>query len=568
MKLRIGRALGCLLGSIFLYASFLIGADWSDAYMSGYGTFLLSRGELALKLNLLVFILPVALLLSAAGAELVPDRLSRWFDALEGRRPGRVPTLAVAVIVLGVVMLIRVYVLRESVVTDDENVYHFQAQILASGRLYAESLPESIRPFFDNQFVVNNGRWYGLYFIGHPLVLATFLKLGLVQWVGALEAALTLLLAVGIARRVFSERAAILTRALLAVSPFFILVSATHLSQPTSMVFLALFVYAALRIEASPRAPGWWALAAAAMVGTVFTRPQTGIFLSFPFFLRIAWLVLRGGLRPRWGPPAVAIVILGAGAAAFLGVNHALTGSVFHTGYQAYLAQGHKWLFPFGPFYTVREISQSLSQLNFWLLGWPISIAFVAFFQRTPQAWALASMPVIAFVWYGLVAVPTVNAVGPVYYAETIVPLVILTASGLERLIVRARERLGENRLTRALIAAPLAGTLVSLLAFVPFELASLRLMADVTQAPYDLVESRGLDNALVFVRSLPARSVTPGSWAYYHRNNSPDLRDRVLFVRDLGTERNKDLMRYFPDRTAYLMAMVNRDLVLVPLER
>src|SRR5512137_2274580 len=185
MKLRIGRALGCLLGSIFLYASFLIGADWSDAYMSGYGTFLLSRGELALKLNLLVFILPVALLLSAAGAELVPDRLSRWFDALEGRRPGRVPTLAVAVIVLSVVMLIRVYVLRESVGTDDENVYHFQAQILASGRLYAESLPESIRPFFDNQFVVNNGRWYGLYFIGHPLVLATFLKLGLVQWVGA-----------------------------------------------------------------------------------------------------------------------------------------------------------------------------------------------------------------------------------------------------------------------------------------------------------------------------------------------------------------------------------------------
>ena len=232
------------------------------------------------------------------------------------------------------------------------------------------------------------------------------------------------------------------------------------------------------------------------------------------------------------------------------------------------MAQGHKWLFPFGPFYTVREISQSLAQLNFWLLGWPISIAFVAFFRRSPQAWALASMPVIAFGWYGLVAVPTVNAVGPVYYAETIVPLVVLTASGFERLVVRARERLGEIRLTRALIAAPLAGALVCLLAFMPFELASLRLMADVTQAPYDLVESRGLDNALVFVRSLPALSVVPGSWAYYHRNNSPDLRDRVLFVRDLGAERNKELMRYLPDRTAYLMGMAKQDLVLVPLER
>jgi hypothetical protein len=568
MNPRPGRALGYLLGSAFLYASFLIGATWSDAYMSGYGTFLLSRGELAFKLNLLVFILPVALLLGAAGGELLPDRLGRWFDALGERPPGRITTLAVAAIVLAVVMLVRVYVLRESVVTDDENVYHFQAQILASGRLYADSLPEPIRPFFDNQFVVNNGRWYGLYFFGHPLVLAAFLKLGLVQWVGALEAAITLLLAVGIARRVFTERTAVLTRGLLALSPFFIFVSATHLSQPTSMVLLALFVYAALRVEASPRATTWWALASAALVGAVFTRPQTGVFLSLPFLLRIAWLMLRGGLRPGWLPPAVAIVILGVGAAAFLRVNHALTGSVLHTGYQAYMAQGHTWLFPFGLFYSVREISQSLAQLNFWLLGWPISLAFVVFFQRTPQAWALASMPLIAFAWYGLVAVPTVNAVGPVYYAETIVPLVILTASGLERLIVLARERLGEIRLTRALIAAPLAGALVSLLAFVPFEVASLRLMADVTQAPYDLVESRGLNHALVFVRSLPALSVVPGSWAYYHRNNSPDLRDQVLFVRDLGAEKNKELMRYLPDRTPYLMGMADRDLVLLPLER
>jgi hypothetical protein len=155
-----------------------------------------------------------------------------------------------------------------------------------------------------------------------------------------------------------------------------------------------------------------------------------------------------------------------------------------------------------------------------------------------------------------------------VYYAETIVPLIVLTASGLERVIVLARERLGETRLTRALIAAPIAGVLASLLAFVPFQVASLRLMADVTQAPYDLVAARGLDNALVFVRSLSSLSVTPGSWAYYHRNNSPDLSDRILFVRDLGAERNKDLMRYLPGRTPYLMAMANRELVLVPLER
>jgi len=567
MKLRIGRALPYLLGAVFLYASFIVGATWSDAYVSRYGNFLLSRGELALKLHLLLFILPATLLVSAAAAEVLPSRLVPKFDALAGRPPGRVLTVAVALIALGLVMLVRVYVLRESVITDDENVYHFQAQLLTSGRLYAESLPEPIRPFFDNQFIVNNGRWFGLYFLGHSAVLAAFLKVGLIQWVGAVEAALTLLLAVGIARRVFGDRAAIFTRALLALSPFFIFVSATHLSQPTSMLFLTLLIYAALRIEESA-ATGWWVLAATAMVCAVFTRPQTGIFLSLPFMIRIAWLMFRGTLRPGWGPPVVALVILCSGAAGFLGVNHALTGNALRTGYHAYWDQGHQWLFPFGPEYTIREISQNLAQLNFWILGWPISFAFLAFFQRSPRAWCLASIPVITFVWYGLVAVPTVAAVGPVYYAETIVPLIVLTASGLERVIVLARERLGETRLTRALVAAPIAGVLASLLAFVPFQVASLRLMADVTQAPYDLVESRGLDNALVFVRNLPATSVTPGSWAYYHRNNSPDLSDRVLFVRDLGLEKNRELMRYLPDRTPYLMRMAERELVLMPLER
>jgi len=567
MKPRVGQTLACLLAAVFLYAAFLVGAYWSDAYLSVYGNFLLSRGELALKLHMLVFILPAIVLLATAIAEIRGDRLALRFDALQ-RPPGLVATTALALAVFGLVMVVRVYVLRHSVITDDENVYHFQAQLLASGRLYAESLPEPIRPFFDNQFVVNNGRWYGLYFLGHSAVLAAFMKIGLVEWTGAVEAALTLLLAVGIARRVFGDRAAILTGILLATSPFFIFVSATHLSQPTSMLLLALFAYLSLRIEESPQKTQWWVIAASALVGAVFTRPQSAVLLSLPFIARISFLIVRRELRPRWISPLVALIVLVAGAAAFLGVNRALTGSIFQTGYHAYWALGHKWMFPVGAFYTIREISQNLVQLNFWLLGWPISLVFVPFFRRTGRAWALAAVPVIALVWYGLVAVPSVAAVGPVYYAETIVPLVILTASGLEQMVALARARLGESRLAHAVIIAPVAGVVASILAFVPFEAASLRLMANVTQAPYDLVESRGLQNALVFVHSLPSTSMAPGSWAYYHRNNSPDLSDRVLFVRDLGPEKDKDLIRYLPDRTPYLMQMQGRDLVLAPLPR
>jgi dolichyl-phosphate-mannose-protein mannosyltransferase len=568
MNLRAGRMAAYLCAAGFLYASFIVGTAWSDAYVSQYGNFLLSRGELAFKLNLVLFILPAILFASAALAEIRPRRLLAKFDSLEGGRLGHVRLITLALIALGIVMLIRVYVLRESVITDDENVYHFQAQLLASGRLYASSMPESIRSFFDNQFIVNNGRWFGMYFLGHSFVLAAFQKVGLIRWAGAIEAALTLLLAAGIARRIFGDRVATLTPLLLVVSPFFIFVSATHLSQPSSMLFLNLFVYAALRIEESATATRWWSLAAIAMVCAVFTRPQIGISLALPFMIRLAWVIARGAVRPGWVPPVVAFIILGCGAAVFLGVNHALTGNVLRTGYHAYWDQGHKWTFPIGPAYTVREISQNLAQLNFWLFGWPISLAFVPFFERIGRAWALASVPILALFWFGLVGVPTVAAVGPVYYAETIVPLVILTASGLERVVALARDRLGETRLTHGLITAPIVAVVASFLAFVPFQAASLGLMADVTQAPYDLVESRGLQNALVFVHSLPSMSVAPGSWAYYHRNNSPDLSDRVLFVRDLGPEKDRELMRYLPERTPYRMQMKDGQLVLLSLER
>ena len=48
---------------------------------------------------------------------------------------------------------------------------------------------------------------------------------------------------------------------------------------------------------------------------------------------------------------------------------------------------------------------------------------------------------------------------------------------------------------------------------------------------------------------------------------NSPDLSDRVLFVRYLGPEKNKALMRYLPDRTPYAMGMRGTELLLRPIE-
>jgi hypothetical protein len=562
-----------LLAAILCFSALFVATDWSDGYLTNYGTLLLSQGELAFKLHFLLFVLPATLLLAAAAAQFpaIGRRLLEAFDALGAGRRCWVLALAGALFVLLVSHWARVGLLRTVPVTDDENAYLFQAQLLASGQVYAEGLPAPIRRAFDNQFIVNGDRRYGMYFVGHPAVMALALKLGAIDWVGSIEAALTFLFALGIANRLYGLRTATLTGILLALSPFFILISATAMSQPTSALFLALVWYAAFRIEAAPRSVVWWVVVAGALGIAGLTRPQTAALLVLPALVRLTWLVCRRPLRPGWIGPSLFVTILFASAATFLWVNHATTGNMLQSSYTAYWQwSGRKWPVAYGPGWTLFAITQNLEQLNFWLFGWPLSLVFAPFFERSSRTWTLAAIPLVGIVGYGLlIGVPTLASVGPVYYAELIVPVVILSASGMERVITWSRTQLGEAFATRMLVAWPIALVLTCLAVFVPVQLASLRLMAEIARSPYDLVERHGLEQAIVFVHSLPALSgIRPGAWVYYHRNNSPDLSDRVLFVKDLGPEANRRLLAYLPDRRPFWMGMKDRQLVLAPIAR
>jgi hypothetical protein len=560
---RAGSGLALGAGGLLCLGSVWAGAWWGDGYQMRYGSFAPSYGELAFRQSLVFFVLPGTLLLAAALACTgLPGALLRGLEALERPRRPALWAAMLALVVLALTINAREFVLRSTAITDDENVYHFQAALLASGRVLAPSPPEEVRPFFDNQFIVNDGRWFGTYFLGHAAMLTLFGKIGLGDWANCIQAALSALVAMAIARRLLGARAALLTGGLLVLSPFFVLVSATHLSQPTSSLLIALWVYAALRIEGAPRQPGWWALAAAAIAGCGLVRPQTAVALSLPFLVRLGWLIARRGLRPGWAGPAVGLIVLTVGAAVFLGINQAISGSPFRTAYHVAWERGAPWIFPVGPLHSLREISQNLVQLNFWLLGWPLSLAFVPFFRRDGRTWALAAMPIAELVGYAIPAIPTVAAVGPVYYAESIVPLAVLSASGIEQAAAWARERL-DRRWARALVLWPAIAALAAAVIFVPAHVRSLRLMSTIARLPYAVADAHLLDNAVIFVRSLPALAIPPGAWVYFHRNNSPDLTDPVLWVRDLGPERNRVLIRWLRTRQAFLMEMRGRDLVL-----
>ena len=542
-------------------------------YTIHYGSHGWGPPEVAFLLHYLLFGATSVLLLGAALDLAAGRRLTEAFDRLTAlpARSAWSLTALVSVLVFGLVTVSRYGLLGDTAITDDENVYAFMARTFASGRLYLPSMPEPVRPFFDNHFIVNDGKWYGIYFPGHPALLALGERFDLMHWVPTVSATLTVPLTFAVGRRVFGQRAALLALPLLALSPFYILSSATLLGHSTAGLLLMAFVYSALRVLERPEHVAWWLAAGIALAWTGLTRPLSAAAFALPWLVLLAIsLPRRAGGRAWVG--ATLFCLVGATSAALLGAYHmALSGNPLTTGYHTF-GRITGMSFTLGalvapaPYPSLFELGYTLARLNFWLFGWPVSLAFLPFVRRTREGVALLLAPVGVVLLFAVTTVPSINVVGPVHYAELIAPLVLVSASGIEELAQWVRTRLSAS--AGRVLALPIAATLCALVLYVPLYVGSLSAMATVARAPYDLVRTARLDHAVVFVRSIGALDFPPRSWAYYPRNPSPGLHDRVLYVRDLGEERNRGLIRFLPDRTPYWMGVQNDQLVLVPLAR
>jgi len=558
-----------LIGAGLCTAAFWVASEAASHYVILYGRHGWAPPEVAFLLNFVLLGLPCAALLTIALAHWWGPRIAADFERMpDVSHRSACGAAGLTALLVGVfIVLARYLLLRNTAITDDENVYEFMARMWAGGHLSVPSPPPEMRAFFENQFVVNDGRWYGIYAPGHPAVLTLGQWLGATHWVTTVEAVLTVLLAGSLADRVFGRRAALLTLGLLLVSPFFLLISATMLAHATAALALTAFAYSTVRALEAPAARWWWLAAGCALGADGLTRPLSAAAFSLPWLILLALTVRRDR---RAVPGAALFLLAGAGAAALLaGYNTAVTGSPFRTGYTVF-AEDYRFTFTLGslpaaaPVAALYELYYSLARLNFWLLGWPVSLALIPFARRTPASLALGAGALATLVSYAVFRIPSINVVGPVHYGELVVPLLVLTAGGLERLALEAAKALGRPALLLVL-SAPVALTAVALAFFWPVYAPSLRQMANVARAPYDLVEQAGLTSAVVFVQSLPALEAMPGAWVYRHRNNSPDLSDPVLFVNDLGPA-DARLRAWLPRRKAYRMKMEGGRLTLSPL--
>ncbi len=128
----------------------------------------------------------------------------------------------------------------------DSAAYLFQAKLFAQGWLAADAPPDfgfSSSPHIN----IFHGLWYAKYPFGNSLFLTPGVLLGLPFVMPAIATGLTLLIFFSIVRELFGDRVAVLALVLAAISPTTIFMGSTLLSQPTSRLAVALFLWLLLR---------------------------------------------------------------------------------------------------------------------------------------------------------------------------------------------------------------------------------------------------------------------------------------------------------------------------------
>lgn len=444
---------------------------------------------------------------------------------------------------------------------DDEAVYLLQADALRQGHLFppAAAPAEAFRPWLS---VVRGARYVPKYTPVHAGIIAA------ARWlVGTDRAALFLIAALVVLSGswlawevVGSARVAVAAAGLLALSPLFLIQSATYLSYLSTLAFLQGFAAAFVRgtRRGSPR---WVVVAGLLAEVAAFARPFDAVLVSGPW---LAWWAWSRRHQPRrllgdagWLAVGAAVPLV-AMAAYF----SAATGSPLRSPFSLLDAKdtlgfGARRMFAAQPAtaFTLQRgvlgVVRHLVVLSFWSAGGLILIGLAgrALRHLRGPARALAATAVTVpagylFFWgiYGATQWGGPWRFGPFYLVPVLSPLTVLGAAGLVRLW-RADRLLGAAAVAAMVVVSGFV-TAKAVAANGPFREERQRLFAPLA--------GRTLDNAVVFLPDLQ------GPWLLhpfgFARNG--DFDGKVIWARDRGDDANRAVLRSFPTRAAYRLTL------------
>lgn len=568
------------LGLLVWVAFYVLGSAHAD-FALGLGSTMEPTPRHLLFLHYLTLYGALGVLLLAPGIFYAFPGLREW----KGWEERDFLPLAVGAAFL-VPVVLRILVLGSVRITDDESLYRFAAELLASGRLTASSHP--LRLFFDHAFLVNDGEMFTQYFLGWPALLSLGVLVGAPGYVNAVLSALTVPALYLLMRDLTSRMWAQLIALLFLVSPMVQLLAATELAHTSMLWALTWTAYLAIRVARDPDRPWLHALLALAFCVAFFIRPLTALGIGGPFLVHWAWSWTKSQRKgPALAAFAVPTLLL---AVLFLWVNEVQTGSFLKPAYVAWQEYARANAFRFSGL-TVSEVptipnlafrgwdtalavlSAGLGRLNYALFGWPTAFLFL------PLAWTFRRARVF---WASLAAflvlhLPLrdagVDTVGPVHFAELALPVLVLTGIGLHVISTWFLERWPRGH---AAVLALLVSLLASgLVLYVPHRLRAVSVVGTLVSVPRAAVERTGIEEAVVFISvpyalgCNPAIPVPSRPWTVWWPMNDPDFTDDVLYANHLSVERDRQLMTYFPDRTGWIARWrPDCTLAIVPLDR
>ncbi len=424
----------------------------------------------------------------------------------------------------------------------------FHARILASGSLFAEAppLPEFFRLA---TMVIDSGRWYSQFPLGHTALVAGGLELGLPWIVNPLCGAFAVVLFYLLGKELFGERTGRLAALFGVLSPFLVFMSSEFYNNASSLVFCTAFLLFFARATRTAKVRE--GLLAGLFLGLALNvRPVTAVALALPFIGWSLWLLVRTPRRHAAPLLAVCAATLGF-VGLLLASNYWISGDPLTLGYSHEKA-------------VVQERAFDLSK------ALPNSVVRVQFLNRYLFQWALPSLLPVAFLFAtgrgtkwdhllasllpaGLLAYATWYHIGlelgPRYLYFATGALVILAVRGVESVPPVVREIFGgRSPLATETGAATLVFACVlsaAVLNWVPMgALYGSDRWWTLDRSVVEQVRSAGVEGAIVFVSDQQFRSV-------FLENSVPVAEGEVIYARDLGA-RNPELMRLFPERSFF----------------
>jgi hypothetical protein len=600
-----------LVSVLLAFGLYRLYAGWADRTIGGLPVIRLIRTHLTMKgrarvAGLCVLIISLSWVHWMMGSSYALAFLAAFVILAYVRLSGLPPSmrfsrwvflLAVFLFTLAVIYMISSVVFRHYPEYEDEITYIFQAKVLKAGRLYVPATPYYYP--VSNVFIINedgsaDGKRFGKYPVGHPLVLALSMFLG-AEWVLPLIlAASTVIVIYFVGREMFGGAVGTVACVLCASSQYFLLMSSTLLSHVSELFFLAVFTLFYVRaVKKEDLASS--ALAGVSLGMALLARPYTAAAYSLPFVVYSAALLFvhrmnAGSKNERLGfsfdrgmfRRLSVIILMGCVfVLVMVGYNKALTGDYLVFPFTINTPQHHM------EFHLDRDCKGnpavcladtvlnrlsgrivSIRMLDDVLLGWPITpflFVFILFVGVGLTRWdyllGFGALSIIVF--HAFYNHPGVHFIGPVYYYETLLPLLLLVSRG----VVVAYGRLGGSIMRRTYMREAFAALMVvlflsgygSLMDDTPLgcnkstanilNRCSIYEIMDVIayrRIPLTSADSYGLHNAIVFVDYPHLRT-----WAY--AVNSPFLDDDVLFFQydeDYLSMVKKD----FPDRGCYII--------------